>query len=281
MSFNDTDKYSFFQRDNFSLLSKSNFSSDIFIQEKNKLSLYIKIKYSIKERISTLSIKYANNIFVLSNYCKKEKDLMYGVDSYVNIGAFSNLSFLKSKNKKILKEKKIENIILTVARLDKNKRIDILIQGLSKYLQCNNSKLIVIGDGPELNFLRNLVLKLSLHSKVLFIGPVSDKVLDYYFCNSDCFISIDWADFRLTSYEALLKKCPIVLSIESEFSEELINSGWCTLIEPTVQGVENFFNNYDNSIKNFLDNSLLHNYLKNLTWTNFSIKIFKKMNIIQ
>lgn len=87
-------------------------------------------------------------------------------------------------------EKKISDILyLTVAsRLDKVKGIDYLIHSLSqlKTRTTQKFKLNIIGDGPELKNLQNLVDSLNLHDVVEFLGYQSN--INEWLAKTDLFI---------------------------------------------------------------------------------------------
>ena len=48
------------------------------------------------------------------------------------------------------------------------------------------------------------------------MGFVSDTDLIKYYNISDLFISIDWADFRITQFEALASNTPVLISNETD-----------------------------------------------------------------
>lgn len=70
---------------------------------------------------------------------------------------------------------KIEGSIITVGRLIKSKKVIDIIEAYN--LLCKKQKapnLIIIGDGPELDRLKNRVCELGLDNKVFFYGYVSN-----------------------------------------------------------------------------------------------------------
>ncbi|HEA22211.1 hypothetical protein LCGC14_1567940 [marine sediment metagenome] len=91
---------------------------------------------------------------------------------------------------------------ITVGRLDKIKGYGRILKGLSQY----NSEFnyTIIGDGPEKEFLENLVKSLKLQGKVEFI-PFTKKVPNYL-RNSDFFIQGSYAE---GFPNALLESCAV------------------------------------------------------------------------
>ncbi len=64
-----------------------------------------------------------------------------------------------------------EPIIITAARLHKDKRIDLLIRAFAKVTnECSDIILKIYGKGPQENELKNLVRQLSLCDRVKFMG---------------------------------------------------------------------------------------------------------------
>ena len=85
-----------------------------------------------------------------------------------------------------LKDRKV---ILTVGRLVKRKGHDMVIKSLPDVLtHVSNAVYIIVGEGPELENLKNLVKKLNLHEKVIFAGYASRKDLPKYYKACDVFI---------------------------------------------------------------------------------------------
>ncbi len=119
---------------------------------------------------------FANSIFTQRNIkktYKRESIVIYpGVDSE----KFLPIEFNKKKD-----------YILTVGRLTKFKRIDILINTLK---QLKNKKIIlkVVGDGEEKMSLLALTKKLNLENRVEFISGISDEDLVEIYAKAKIFI---------------------------------------------------------------------------------------------
>jgi glycosyltransferase involved in cell wall biosynthesis len=79
--------------------------------------------------------------------------------------------------------------ILHISNLFDTKGCEHIINILPDLLQeRKNLYLLVIGNGPKLEFLRGLSLKNSVQGNVLFIGQVDHKDLIYYYNVSDVFV---------------------------------------------------------------------------------------------
>ncbi len=74
------------------------------------------------------------------------------------------------------------NIILSLGRLVKRKGQDMVIKSLSNILiKFPKTKYLIVGDGPDREYLRNLVKINNLSNYVIFAGaPDNNNILDYY-----------------------------------------------------------------------------------------------------
>lgn len=77
-----------------------------------------------------------------------------------------------------------KNVILTVGRLIKSKRIDLLLEIFSE-IDDNDWVLWVVGDGPEEASLHQLANDLGLSDKVIFWGVQKD--VDKFYCEAKIF----------------------------------------------------------------------------------------------
>jgi len=106
------------------------------------------------------------------------------------------------KPKKIRKKGKI---ISFIGRLDPFKGIDIFIKSIpdicKKY---KNVKFLLVGGGPLLNDLKELVKELGVESKVEFVGSVPHSKIPYYVNLSDCLVFSDIRGFKNRDYFSLV-----------------------------------------------------------------------------
>lgn len=124
--------------------------------------------------------------------------------------------------------------ILSIGRLDKLKRIDLLLKAM-QYVK-TAAKCLIGGIGPQKEELARYVQQHNLEHKVKFLGFVSDEdLLDLY---ANCF-AVFYApfdeDYGYVTLEAFNSKKPVLTSLNSggvlEFVEEAIN-GIITEEEP-------------------------------------------------
>ena len=199
---------------------------DALVNKYESLKFRDHLFVNIRSIVSLLSLKKASRIFVLTKKAKKELKNLFNLDSISVAGALSKIKVSKLRNyerKKIIKP----NVkLLTVSRLDHNKRIDIIIKSIPYLIKEGLiPKLIIGGTGKETKYLKSLVKKLNIKKYINFVGYINDKDLPSFYEKADIFISIDWADFNLTTYEALTFKLRTIVSDETSYTD-LFSSGY-------------------------------------------------------
>lgn len=278
MSFNETDKYTLPQKKYFHKMLQSNFGANRFQQIYMNMSLLRKVYINFRGLVSIRSIKKSKNIFVLSKYAQKEKKILFDVDSYVMCGALNDSIFKHKPKKDFSKYDNYKYKLLTIGRLDKNKRIDELLRVFKDLLKVNaNSILFIGGKGPEIEKLKNLSLDLGVNNNVEFLGFIpEEELLDWYHM-ADLFISIDWADYRITMYESLAMGTKVLLSNETEADSYLLNSNYLKVVMPnvenTLEGVKAMLNENVLISKRELDT-----YLQQFTWRNYCKEIVRVLD---
>jgi glycosyltransferase involved in cell wall biosynthesis len=114
-----------------------------------------------------------------------------------------------------------EDFILSVARLDQTKRIDILINAIN--YSSSKPHVVIVGGGPERDKLEQLVEHWELQNNVTFLGRVSDeRVVELYNrCQAVYYGPID-EDFGLATLEAFTAGKPVITTPDSGGVLELV-----------------------------------------------------------
>ena len=101
---------------------------------------------------------------------------------------------------------------ISICSLDRNKRIDILIQSFSKAFKGNERvKLKIGGDGPEKNNLVNLMYEEGLSKQVTFLGSLEREQVKKEMASSDAFVlSSEYETFGVVIIEAMALGKPVV-----------------------------------------------------------------------
>jgi len=99
---------------------------------------------------------------------------------------------------------------ITIGRLVKRKSIDTIIHALSG-ISDKKMKLLIVGDGPEMDYLKDLAENLDLESRIIFSGYVTDDEKYSYLDNADVFILTSLHEgFGIVFMEAMFTGLPIV-----------------------------------------------------------------------
>lgn len=120
--------------------------------------------------------------------------------------AFMNIDVPK-ENKRIYD-------IVSFSRIDKNKNVSLLLKAIFRIKDKCNARLIVAGDGSELNNLKETVKELGLESHVEFVGYISDLEDKFrIYQNSRIFVSCSKGEgFPVSLLEAMSCGCVPVVS---------------------------------------------------------------------
>lgn len=109
---------------------------------------------------------------------------------------------------------KDELIILSVARLEYNKGLDILINAFSKIYKMFNMqqlKLIIIGEGPEKVRLEKLAKRLGIINSVIFTGFQPNENIHVYYDAADIFVLPSREEsFGMVLLEAMAHGLPLI-----------------------------------------------------------------------
>lgn len=173
------------------------------------------IKKQLKKLLASFLFKRAD-----CHICYSEKAWRYVRDlGYSGKGAVAyngiDLNFYKNSRRQIFESRESirssqgsgssDFIYLYVGGVSKNKKMYLLLDAFCE-LSMPNSKLWIIGDGPEL---KKLMKDYSGNSDILFMGRITDGV-DYYFHAADCLVLPGEGGLALN--QALLWDTPCIVS---------------------------------------------------------------------
>lgn len=95
-----------------------------------------------------------------------------------------------------------EKVLIHVSNFRQVKRIDTIIETFAKIHEQLSSKLILLGDGPELIPMRQLARELGIEEHVLFLGK-QDCVSEFYQLSDLVLLLSEKESFGLTLLEAM------------------------------------------------------------------------------
>lgn len=111
-----------------------------------------------------------------------------------------------------------EKIITHISNFRKVKRVDDVMKVFYKIQQQMDAVLVLVGEGPEVQPVKNLAIELGVRDKVLFLGASHEvnKIL----CLSDLFVlPSERESFGLAALEAMINETPVISSNAGGLSE--------------------------------------------------------------
>jgi glycosyltransferase involved in cell wall biosynthesis len=127
------------------------------------------------------------------------------------------------------------DFILSVNRLDRAKRIDLLLEAAAA---TPDVRVVIAGDGPDRARLEELAHRNGLNGRVEFAGRVPDEELAalYARCLAVYYAPID-EDFGMVPYEAFLSEKPVLTTTDAGGPLEIVadrETGLVTAPEPAA-----------------------------------------------
>ena len=119
-------------------------------------------------------------------------------------------------------------LFCTVSRLEKEKNIEFLLEGLKLFKECKGGsfRLLIIGDGSRRELLTEQVHKLGLEHNVTFCGRIPHEELRHYYHASDAFLFASTSETQgIVLLEAMAAGLPIV-AVKASGVQDVVVDGW-------------------------------------------------------
>lgn len=123
-----------------------------------------------------------------------------------------------------LRAERFDPYVLSVARLDASKRIDLVIRAIAS--SQSTVRLVIAGDGPDMASLRALSARIGVAGRVEFVGRVSEDRLRelYNNCRAVYYAPMD-EDYGYTTVEAFAAGKPVVTTTDAGGVLEFVEDG--------------------------------------------------------
>lgn len=205
-----------------------------YLLSKKDKSPFLKIPLSyLKKIVEGYCLKRANKIMVLSNYMKHKAMRVHKISSQhfvVNPGGVDLNKFKPPETRNRIKTElnysggKVH--LLTVRNLEPRMGLDNLLKGFSLLKQKDVPvQLIIGGEGPEKQKLREIIEKYGLKTDVSLTGFIPAEKLPQYYGAADFFVlpTMDLEGFGLVTPESMACGTP-VLGTPVGATKEILNN---------------------------------------------------------
>jgi glycosyltransferase involved in cell wall biosynthesis len=116
------------------------------------------------------------------------------------------------------------NYVLSVARLERNKRVDLAVRAMV-HLPAH-LRLIVVGEGSHRALIEQAADDLNLHDRITFAGAVTDDQLVALYRDALCLVYVPYdEDYGLATLEGFLAGKPVVTARDSGGTLEFVRDG--------------------------------------------------------
>lgn len=222
----------------------------------------------------------------LTSFKKADRVVVNDENSYERLIKYStNVEFLlngvnvsrvhETDQKKIKAKYGISNsskVILTIARLDFNKRINLLIDAFKLIKQ--DYTLIIVGDGPELSSLKRQAAAIKSENKIFFVRPMSHEKLNEFYQMCDVFtLPSKFEAAPLVLLEALSFGKVVVTNPAPEKKSILREFGVFANVEDPIEYSEALI--LSSFIKIDVNSGEYTQHLQKFTWTNIAVQYQK------
>ncbi len=174
----------------------------------------------IQKLLRKYVIKYAS-AYLASSSKAKEAQLFYGA---IPDKCFISLLTVDIEKYKVQTKERERGRILYVGSLIKRKGIDLLFRALHGVK--DDYTLVLAGNGPEEESLKQLAIELGIKKRVKFLGYLSQEELKLEYAKSSIFVLPTREDcFALVILEAMCAGLPIISSEYADGVYDLVKEG--------------------------------------------------------
>lgn len=125
--------------------------------------------------------------------------------------------------------------ILSVCRLEPNKRIDWLLEACVLLKDSFDIELDIVGTGSLEGALRARAQQSGLGERVRFHGFLPDEDVERLYAGATLFAMPGWQGYGIPALEALYRSIPVVLHRDNGVQEILSNTPWAEVYEGGIE----------------------------------------------
>ncbi len=183
----------------------------------------------------SLSVSSACDEFITPS--EKTKDYMRDIGSDVFINVIpTGIDFSIFKEDRINKEeqeafkvkygiKETTKVFLILGRVAKEKSMDVSMRGYAKFKEKYpevDTKLIIVGNGPQKEELEQLSVELGINTTTVFIGAVKAETVPFYYHLADIYTSASITETQgLTFMEAMASNAIVLARYDTNLSDTI------------------------------------------------------------
>lgn len=208
--------------------------------DSGRRSLKGKLRIAVSNRIVGFGLRSGGRTLVNSEYlqaeCQRDFDVTADIVRMGGLSRGSQFQGRLGRTDGLLK-------MLSVCRIEANKRIDWLLRALAALeqgavppLQGRLSEIVgwqleLVGKGSSFSELFALAGALGIADRVRFHGFVSDADLEKLYAEADLFLMPAMQGYGIPAIEALDRGIPVLLHRESGVSDLLLHTPWATVLK--------------------------------------------------
>lgn len=207
--------------------------SDVYVVKKNRF-FHLMARFAVRQAkvMTSNSYEYLKQLQKDGLNLRAIQEIPYGVD----ILKYKNIRKKRSEVRQRYQLAEKDFVILAVGRLVEKKGFRYLIKAMPAISQkIERAKLVIVGQGSEYDYLKNLSQKLDIAEKVLFLGRINYDKLTNIYALADIYAATSVQDSQgnleshiVALFEALAAGLPAVatnLAVNATFVQDGKN-GW-------------------------------------------------------
>lgn len=193
------------------------------------------IRLAVSNRIVARGLRSGGNTIVTSEYLRAECRRDFNIEAH--IVRMGGLTTTDPASLFRIRPVTRELNMLSVCRIESNKRIDWMLRSLAELEHATpslssrtNWRLALAGKGPLIEPLTQLATALGIADRVHFHGFVPDEDLQGLYDQAHLFLMPAVQGYGIPAIESLQRGIPVLLHRESGVSDILLSTPWATVL---------------------------------------------------